>query len=132
VYPSGIAVSPTPQTTGDFLTVEVSGDFSSTGFSLSGDPQLSIIGKSIGIDFFVVNPNVIVLPVLIPFSYPVDLDYLAAGDYSITANFFVDGLFDNSISDAFTVSAIPVPAAAWLFGSGLIGLVGLARCKKAA
>jgi len=28
-------------------------------------------------------------------------------------------------------SVVPVPAAAWLFGSGLIGLVGLARRKKA-
>lgn len=31
-----------------------------------------------------------------------------------------------------TVSAIPVPAAVWLFGSGLLGLVGIARRKKAA
>ena len=29
-------------------------------------------------------------------------------------------------------AAIPVPAAVWLFGSGLIGLVGIARRKKAA
>ena len=30
-----------------------------------------------------------------------------------------------------TVSeVVPIPAAAWLFGSGLIGLVGLARRKK--
>jgi len=29
------------------------------------------------------------------------------------------------------VSAVPVPAAFWLFGSGLIGLVGFARRKKA-
>ena len=29
------------------------------------------------------------------------------------------------------VQPIPVPAAVWLFGSGLIGLVGLARRKKA-
>jgi len=29
------------------------------------------------------------------------------------------------------VSAVPVPAAVWLFGSGLIGLVGFARRKKA-
>ena len=28
------------------------------------------------------------------------------------------------------VSAVPVPAAVWLFGSGLIGLVGLARRKR--
>lgn len=30
-----------------------------------------------------------------------------------------------------TISAVPVPAAVWLFGSGLIGLVGLARRKQA-
>ena len=29
------------------------------------------------------------------------------------------------------VSAVPVPAAVWLFGSGLIGLLGVARRKKA-
>jgi hypothetical protein len=33
--------------------------------------------------------------------------------------------------DNITVNAVPVPAAAWLFGSGLIGLVGVARRKKA-
>ena len=30
------------------------------------------------------------------------------------------------------VSAVPVPAAVWLFGSGLLGLVGVARRKKSA
>jgi hypothetical protein len=29
------------------------------------------------------------------------------------------------------VQSVPVPAAVWLFGSGLLGLVGMARCKKA-
>ena len=29
-----------------------------------------------------------------------------------------------------TVSAVPVPAAAWLFASGLVGLLGLARRRK--
>jgi hypothetical protein len=27
---------------------------------------------------------------------------------------------------------VPVPAAAWLFGSGLLGLVGVARRKQSA
>ena len=31
-----------------------------------------------------------------------------------------------------SVSAVPVPAAVWLFGSGLLGLVGVARRKRAA
>ena len=37
---------------------------------------------------------------------------------------------DITVSSA-TVSAIPIPAAIWLFGSGLLGLIGIARGKKA-
>ncbi len=33
---------------------------------------------------------------------------------------------------AFDVTPVPVPAAVWLFGSGLLGLVGIARRRKAA
>jgi hypothetical protein len=29
------------------------------------------------------------------------------------------------------VSAVPVPAAVWLFGSGLLGLIGVAKHKRA-
>ena len=29
-----------------------------------------------------------------------------------------------------TISEVPVPASAWLFGSGLAGLIGLARRRK--
>jgi hypothetical protein len=43
----------------------------------------------------------------------------------------VDAYFDN-ITITTDVSAVPVPAAVWLFGSGLVGLVGVARRKKAA
>ena len=35
----------------------------------------------------------------------------------------------SAMADGFAV--VPVPAAAWLFGSGLIGLVGLARLNRA-
>lgn len=40
-------------------------------------------------------------------------------------------LFWDDASITATPSAIPVPAAVWLFGSGLIGLVGVARRRKA-
>jgi hypothetical protein len=34
-------------------------------------------------------------------------------------------------NEAFPPSGIPIPAAVWLFGSGLVGLIGIARRKKA-
>jgi len=34
-------------------------------------------------------------------------------------------------STTFETTVVPVPAAVWLFGSGLIGLIGFARRKKA-
>lgn len=48
-------------------------------------------------------------------------DLLQAGTYSLII----------SMKNEATVSAVPVPAAVWLLGSGLIGLVGVARRKEA-
>ena len=44
------------------------------------------------------------------------------------------GCFSNLAIDNVSVNAnvVPVPAAVWLFGSGLIGLIGIARRRKAA
>lgn len=36
-----------------------------------------------------------------------------------------------TVSLTYTVAAVPVPAAAWLFGSALLGLTGVARRRKA-
>ena len=45
----------------------------------------------------------------------------------------IDGAFPGFEANFdFKVAAVPVPAAVWLFGSGLLGLVGVARRKKAA
>jgi hypothetical protein len=42
-----------------------------------------------------------------------------------------EGVTFTSASGQFLTS-VPVPAAAWLFGSGLLGLIGVARRKKTA
>lgn len=52
-----------------------------------------------------------------------------------------NGAFDAAILTAYTdngelragfgITTVPIPAAVWLFGSGLLGLVGMARRKKA-
>ena len=52
-----------------------------------------------------------------------DIAYILAGGVNAEA-LFLDNMQYNA------VSAVPVPAAVWLFGSGLIGLIGLARRKN--
>lgn len=49
---------------------------------------------------------------------------LAAGSYQLTASALADlsGYSEGNSSYDFTMTAVPVPAAAWLFGSALLGL----------
>lgn len=56
---------------------------------------------------------------------------LAAGNYRILAK--ADPYFQiatSSYNVQASIEPVPVPAALWLFGSGLIGLAGFARRKK--
>ena len=46
----------------------------------------------------------------------------------LVGNNLLSGAIDNL---GISTSAVPVPAAVWLFGSGLIGLIGVAKRKKA-
>ena len=59
-----------------------------------------------------------------------------SGSWDLDALCTNDGACNNggnaaALSHSAGYSVVPVPAAAWLFGSGLIGLVGFARRKKA-
>lgn len=51
--------------------------------------------------------------------------------YGLTPGTFVWTLPSND-TITLNISAVPLPAAVWLFASGLIGLVGITRHKKAA
>lgn len=65
--------------------------------------------------------------------------WLGSGTYIFSTHTFAfangsaDGLLASvgSSTSIIGVSIVPIPAAAWLFGSGLLGLVGIARRKKA-
>jgi hypothetical protein len=59
------------------------------------------------------------------------LSLLFKADCGGNLNCRFDAYIDN-VSIVTDVAAVPVPAAVWLFGSGLLGLIGVARRKKAA
>ena len=58
-------------------------------------------------------------------------------DYSATVpngdpSGFGGVIYELHMTGTIEAGAVPVPAAVWLFGSGLLGLVGVARRKKSA
>jgi hypothetical protein len=55
---------------------------------------------------------------------------LSEGDIDFGLRTTQPGIYSIAFDD-FRITLVPVPAAVWLFGSGLIGLIGVARRKKA-
>jgi len=128
--------------------------FTTLGIALTTDPNdslfsdpspfLAIANTADASDFFNDNVNGWVF-------YSWGSDYITSGGTSdVTASFDPPLQFDlNSHYYAFVaggtvlptgttvdvgleVSSVPVPAAVWLFGSGIVGLIGIGRRKKAA
>ncbi len=108
---------------------------------------------SIGLSIFEVPIPSTHGPVDVPVTFT---GYLSGGGTPVTQSFqlssfgFSDFFFNSSFTnltsltwnqgmvpadsyqfDNIVVSAVPIPAAVWLFGSGLLGLTGIARRKKA-
>ena len=52
---------------------------------------------------------------------------LTAGNYILEVRGTVTGLAGGSYAGVLNAAPVPLPAAAWLFGSGLLGLIGAAR-----
>lgn len=133
VYLDPPSINFTSPTTDDFIVAEISGSYATPNFVLNSSPTVDIGVGGINITFDVSSPSGNQLDVLDPFSYSVDIGQLSVGDWYVTPTFYVDGLLDAQLTTLlplFTVTAVPVPAAVWLFGSGLIGFLGLARRKR--
>jgi hypothetical protein len=61
-----------------------------------------------------------------------DFDFFTASFSSYFTQFDDLGLMFGEWNTVATITPVPVPAAVWLFGSGLIGIAGFARQRKAA
>jgi hypothetical protein len=62
--------------------------------------------------------------------YYTDFDYVTFEDTISKVPNQTWLVFNEELSYSPTAPAIPVPAAVWLFGSGLLGLVGIARRRR--
>ena len=143
--------------TGSTLTdsVNVVGDFSFTGEMYNSDFTGMFTGDlfSLPVTGDLTIPNGIENPVFSPFSMSwngndfsgelliaisftslelFQITTLDGDDDGIPGSVFATGPKQStSLALSGEFSAVPVPAAIWLFGSGIFGLFGLARCKKA-
>lgn len=135
---SGTVTDGATQVSGNNATLGITNDHSDSVFDEPGDVW--------GLDFSIGNFEVIVeygslltgmyddlsfrpTAPWAPPTMPDDPDNQSA----LFEIFQLDGS-GNEIFSAYgviTMSAVPVPAAIWLFGSGFIGLIGLARRKRA-
>lgn len=57
-----------------------------------------------------------------------DTDNFSIDTFSDTGNFG----FDGTVTNVSVSTVVPIPAAVWLFGSGILGLIGVSRRKRSA
>jgi hypothetical protein len=101
---------------GNTMSINLNGTFlfasDDIGYGTGGGPSLDFLSGSLtNFDFYKSST---------PYSFD---------SYGLYFDDF-DALFGTWTST--TLTPVPVPAAVWLFGSGLLGLVGIARRKKRA
>ena len=117
-------------------------DDNNSGYSSGGNAQWeTYFGESSecgGSNTFTCNANIVIEDIAFGGSQNLgffeDSYGLSTGIDSINLQAYVGKNSSGLATSSFLVrdvSAVPVPAAAWLFGSGLIGLVAFARRKKA-
>lgn len=125
IYDPSMAIFPEAPLTTDSIYAELSGTFPTAGYLVDDSPSVTISDNKIDIAVYAWSPIGLVAQVFTPFSVNTDIGVLAEGTYSANARFYVDNVLEGNVHDSFKVSAVPLPAAVWLFVSGLVGLIGM-------
>ena len=103
--------------------------YNNTGLSntdgVGTDVGARINGMSI--DWGVYNPSHVYSILFVGLGSTIDMDYLDSNYPDNRGNFLSVNIYSDS-----TIPAVPVPAAFWLFGTALIGFVGVSRRRKVA
>ena len=123
--PTGIAeISSVNVNDSDWSVGNDSGSDSDSAFALGGTlDTLAPTGTAtlFSIDFEAVSPGETLLTLA-------DYEPTAAWDGNVLAD---GAVLDGTIAyDSHGIEVVPVPAAAWLFGSAVFGLAGIARRRK--
>ncbi len=97
--------------------------------SLGGDGGLD---GGLGVTFYADITNVVTTGLVTTFDFHLFANEKIDGSEDPGAAGFTGWTAQWHQQGSGTYTAVPVPAAVWLFGSGLLGLVGIARRKKTA
>lgn len=114
-------------------TSQAGGYIAAQGYGLNAINVWPITGRADGVDFLSFNR----FGGAQMSSVAEALNDFSAAASTPSADFRIDFGTDSGNSvwahpTSFTISSVPVPAASWLLGSGLLGLIGIARKRKAA
>lgn len=98
-------------------------------YNTAGNPTVPVLGMPVGgafdgwSDSYSAGSNTVTVAII-------DDIPLAAGTYVLELRGSVSGLAGGSYSGVLNANAVPVPAAAWLMGSALVGLAGIGRRRN--
>jgi hypothetical protein len=114
------------------VAIGTSGDVTNSPFSIPG-PVLNLFqidGWQVDIDTMAIVDQPVDASIL-TLAGTGTISALSAGTFDPTPTVWTLSANATGGTYSMTISAVPVPAAVWLFGSGLIGLIGIARRKTA-
>lgn len=105
-------------------------DFDDTGFTVSGNGNMYHNGSQFGIRIFNIPDNIINVVEFSGVGFEAELNIESGFVIDLRYSGWSSGSVDRyGFEFSPTPLPVPAPSAVWLFGSGLIGLIGITKCK---